>query len=100
MARRFVITTATLTQEDERELGSFLSEHGTWWHWVANTWLFQTEEKDINTREIRDKIRELNDKNDIMVLEINDIKNYSGSGPKGKAEQIEGWIRKYFWNIK
>jgi hypothetical protein len=98
MIRKFVIATEALTQQQERELGSFLSEYGTWWHWLSNIWLLRTEKDGITTNTIRSKIESLNEVSDIMILEINGVKSYSGMAPKSSAEQSRSWISKYFFD--
>jgi hypothetical protein len=96
MPRKFVIGVEGISQQQEREFGSFLSEYGTWWHWLSNVWLLTTNRSDIDRKTIIDTIHEIDKHANAMILEVDNIKSYSSILPEKSSALSRNWISRYF----
>jgi hypothetical protein len=100
MPRKFVIVIDGINQQQERDFGSFLSEFGTWWHWLSNVWLLRTDEReaDLSNRKLIEKIQQVEEYSNAVVLEIDNVKGYSTRLPEKSGSQSRDWLNKYFYH--
>lgn len=95
MKRRFIIGIEGLSREQEDKFRDYLEERGSWWHWIGNLWLFCTESADssISAKAIREKIVEINEGIDTLVMEVSEEKDWSArSSANSKGRRIYNWL--------
>lgn len=95
MSRYFVIGVATVTENQQKALRTYLGEIGTWWNWISGFWLFVADE-DIEARTLRDKTQEITNAARCLVVEVTPV-TWSGLGPSGEDKNMFKWIRRN-WN--
>jgi hypothetical protein len=64
-----------------------------WWHWIPGFWLITTKSGGVSTEDIRNQLRKITGRKDIMVLEIEKPMTWSGYGPDTRERDMFKWIR-------
>lgn len=98
MKKRYIVNIDgnTTDQEDER-FSAFLNEKKLgWWHWLSNTWLLVDRSDLIKAQDLRDKIIEIYNGKNNLVLEIPDGGVWCGYGPKTPNNNMFKWIKEYW----
>lgn len=98
MKRRFIVSiTGEITKASTNNFTNYLKENGLgWWHWLSNTWLVIDRKDKINTKILRDKVRDIFNAYN-LVVEVKDG-GWAGFGPKGEDKDMFAWIKKYWSN--
>lgn len=98
MKRRFVIGIDGETSQDVSSILNYIDELDcAWWHWIDNFWLLTTRDNDLKVSAIRDKIKKICGKKNVVVLEVNNI-TWATFGPQSddsssKSKSFSKWIR-------
>jgi hypothetical protein len=98
MTRRFVIGIDSLIPEQEDDFNRFLTQHGTWWHWISNMWLFvpkkgASETTDVNS--IRAAVKKINPTARLLVMEIPEDITWAAKGaPNSQGGRIGDWLKR------
>lgn len=95
MKRRFVIGVDKFTAEQHtRFKDSIDGDSIYWWHWIDGMWLITTDDEDITTSTIRDKIKEINASASAVVFEFPEDITWSALGIKNaEGKQLSDWLR-------
>ena len=98
MTRRFVIGVSELTRAEGQALRAYLSENGTWWHWIPNFWLFVANDDSMTPDQIRDYIRDTNPRAKCVVVNADGGGGWAGRGsPNASGKPMFQWVRN-FWS--
>ena len=98
MKKRYIVNIDgnTTPQEDEK-FSAFLNEKKiSWWHWLSNTWLVVDTSDLIKAQNLRDKIIEIYNGKNNLVIEIPDGGVRYGYGPKTPEKDMFKWIKEYW----
>ena len=92
MYKMFVVTYSVKVTRNERltkAISDKLSEHHTWWHYIAPTWLVVSDKNaDEIARPLLDRVREA--KGRLLVMEVRP-KEHQGLLPKEAWKWINEW---------
>ena len=96
MMRRFVIGIDSLSTEQEAEFHRFLRDHGTWWHWISNMWLFvPKKEATIDVNAIREAVKKIDGGVRLFVMEISEDVDWVARGrPNAQGSRMGDWLSK------
>lgn len=98
MKKRYIVNINgnTTPQEDEK-FSSFLNEKKVyWWHWLSNTWLIVDNSDSVDAKDLRDKIVEIYNGKNNLVLEISTGGTWFGYGPQVPNKDMFKWIKEYW----
>ena len=101
MKRRFVVGIDGETSTDVSTFLDFIHQQGLgWWHWFDNFWLLTTYDDAMTTETIRDKLVDISDGKNIIVIEVKSI-NWYNFGPQGEQSTVGGMtnISKWFEDV-
>ena len=94
MKRRFAVAVENMTLIEGSAFVEWIkTKNFGWWHWIPGFWLITAKSGDVSTEEIRNQLRKITDRKDIMVLEIEKPKTWSGYGPDTRERDMFRWIR-------
>lgn len=83
MKRRFVVGIDDETLSEVWSFLGYIQQQGFgWWHWFNNFWLLTTYNDAITAVNIRDKLAEISNGKNVIVIEVNSI-IWANFGPQG-----------------
>jgi hypothetical protein len=93
---KFIILTDNATTEQQDAITTFLQDKGAWWHWFSNSWLFVTDDPDVDVRSIRDSLKQTKSA-PLLVLRVDvdssDLYHWAGAAmPKTNNEKSYTWL--------
>ena len=83
MRRKFVIGIDGETSHDVSTFLAYIQQQGFgWWHWFDNFWLLTTYDDTMTAGTIRDKLVEICNRKNLIVIEITS-NIWANFGPQG-----------------
>jgi hypothetical protein len=93
MKQRFVVGIDSLTKEQEKEFVEYLrGRKAGWWHWIEHFWLLTNASGNIIPQEIRDELLRIAPNVRVLVMDMNDPKQWSAEGPKADDRNMFTWL--------
>jgi len=94
MKHRFVVAVENMTLSEDSAFVEWIREKNLgWWHWIPGFWLVASKPGNASTEEIRNQLRRITGRKDIIVLEIGKPMTWSGYGPNMRERDMFKWIR-------
>ena len=93
MSKKFVVGVSGLSDDEKSQFKAFVKENGWgWWHWIDELWLLSTTGNKDST-EIRDKIIEIAQDSNAIVLEIEPV-TWRSYGPESDDVSFSTWLKR------
>ena len=97
MKKRFIILLNSGSAQQNAEFVKFIKGDdiaGGYWHWLNNSWLMVTQNVNMTSEIIRDKLREIYPGVHNLVLELREdgTDTWNGFGPSGEDKNMFKWI--------
>jgi hypothetical protein len=91
MKRRFAVAVENMTLTEDTAFVEWIrTKNLGWWHWIPGFWLITTKSGGVSTEDIRNQLRKITGRKDIMVLEIQKPMTWSGYGPRyARARHVQ-----------
>jgi hypothetical protein len=94
MKRRFAVAVENMTLTEDTAFVEWIrTKNLGWWHWIPGFWLITTKSGGVSTEDIRNQLRKITGRKDVMVLEIQKPMTWSGYGPDTRERDMFKWIR-------
>lgn len=94
--QRFVLTTDTLTAEQEQSIKTALEQKGClWWHWLPNLWLVVDASNQTSANGLRDIVQQVSLPASCLVLEV-PPGYWALRISKDKIDASKGWLDSYW----
>ena len=99
MKKRFVVCINDSDKEKDKDFIEFIKNNNLgWWHWLSHTWFLSDSNGKLSAAEIRTKVKNIYNENNI-VIELNENGDtWSGYGPKGKSRNMFDWLKRNWGN--
>ena len=95
MAKYFIVSTDSMTADQEKLFHGKIREHRLgWWHWLPNFWLILDSGDDLTAAEIRDFVGDVARSVRCMVLEV-DPRAWAGrTRPDAQGRDMADWVKR------
>ncbi len=82
MQRKFVICVDDSTSNQQDTLTQYFQDNDSisYWHWFSDLWLITDDDKNWTNVTLRDKVKKLLPKANIMVIQMDGENTWSGFG--------------------
>ncbi|CAE6909076.1 hypothetical protein ACOMICROBIO_LKFPLAJE_01936 [Vibrio sp. B1FIG11] len=95
--RRYIVAAQELTLEAEQQLKDYFEEQELgWWHWIENFWLVTSYNDEVNANTIFEQINTQLPKVRALVIEVGNIPDWSGYGPKNEKSDMFKWLNEHW----
>ena len=97
MKRRFVVLLDSATPEQDEKFKEWVKKQGfAYWHWLSQSWLLTSPDRDVMAVDIRTNARKIYNGCHLLVLELKETGHdtWAGFGPSSEKTNMFRWIRK------